>query len=208
MQNEIWKDVPGYSGLYQVSNLGRVKSIERYDAKKHRVKERILKQANRGNGYKVVVLFSNGHKMYAVHRLVALAFIPNPDGLPQINHKNEIKTDNRAENLEWCTPKQNANVGTVRERISESRKKSLRCKEDAEKRKRPILQYDLMGNIIRRYDSISEAKKANGIPVNNGSINACLKGKLKTAYNYVWRYDRQINIDQDSVLQGVTRKKR
>ena len=95
MQNEIWKDVPGYSGLYQVSNLGRVKSIERYDAKKHRVKERILKQANRGNGYKVVVLFSNGHKMYAVHRLVALAFIPNPDGLPQINHKNEIKKDKK-----------------------------------------------------------------------------------------------------------------
>lgn len=188
MQSEIWKDVPGYSGLYQVSNLGRVKSIERVDANKHLVRERILKQSNRGNGYNVVVLYSKGHKMFAVHRLVALAFIPNPDGLPQINHKNEIKTDNRVENLEWCTARQNANYGTNRERISRTRKCSKRCKDDVERRKRQIEQYDLSGNFIRRYDSISDAKIENGIPVNNGSLNACLKGKQKTAYNYVWKY--------------------
>lgn len=189
MQSEIWKDVPGYSGLYQVSNLGRVKSIERVDANKHLVRERILKQSNRGNGYNVVVLYSKGHKMFAVHRLVALAFIPNLDGLPQVNHKNENKTDNRVENLEWCTARQNANYGTNRARISKTRKCSKRCKEDVERRKRPIVQYDLSGKFIRRYDSISDAKIKNGIPVNNGSLNACLKGKQKTAYNYVWKYD-------------------
>lgn len=187
MQNEIWKDVDGFP-CYQVSSIGRVKSIERIDSNKHLVHERILKQANRGNGYKVVVLYYKGHKMISVHRLVAMAFIPNPDNLPQVNHKNEIKTDNRAENLEWCTAKHNANYGTVKERISKSRKCSSRCKEDAERRKRPVVQCDLLGNFIRYYDSILNAKKENGIPVNHGALNACLKGKQKTAYNYTWKY--------------------
>lgn len=192
MQSEIWKDVPGYSGLYQVSNTGRVKSNERIDSNKHLVRERILKQSNRGNGYNVVVLCSKGQKMFAVHRLVAIAFIPNPNGLPQINHKNEIKTDNRVENLEWCTAKQNANHGTRKSRISETRKCSKRCKEDVERRKRPIVQYDLSGNFIRRYDSISDAKIENGLRVNNGSLNACLKGEQKTAYGYIWKYANRI----------------
>ena len=186
MQNEIWKDVPGFL-YYQVSNMGRVKSIKRFDSRKHLVRERILKQSNRGNGYKVVVLYSNGHKMFTVHRLVAMAFIPNPEGFPQVNHKNEIKTDNRAENLEWCTANHNANYGTRKERISKTRKCSILCKQDTERRKRQIIQYDLFGNFIRCYDSITDAKKKYG---KSGSINACLKGEQKTAYKFIWRYAR------------------
>lgn len=189
MQNEIWKDVPGYVGFYQVSNVGRVKSVQRLDANNHIVKEKILKQFNRGTGYKFVVLYKDGPHNLNVHRLVALAFIPNPAGLPQINHKNENKTDNRFENLEWCTPKYNANYGTVKKRISNSRKQSILCKQDAEKRKRPVLQFDLCGKLIARYSSISEAKIAFGVSRNNGTINGCLKGQTKTAYNFIWIYD-------------------
>lgn len=122
MQNEIWKDIPGYAGLYQVSNSGRVKSFKNQYG--HGV--RILNGEKTKSGY---IQVSLNKKRYKIHRLVALAFIPNPDGLPQINHKNEIKTDNRAENLEWCTGKYNVNYGTAIERRSKKRGKPVMCIE-------------------------------------------------------------------------------
>ena len=122
MQNEIWKDVPGYAGLYQVSNTGRVKSFKNQYG--HGI--RILKGEKTQAGY---IQVSLNKKRYKIHRLVAMAFIPNPDVLPQINHKNEIKTDNRAENLEWCTAKYNVNYGTAIERRSKKRGKPVLCIE-------------------------------------------------------------------------------
>ncbi len=125
MQNEIWKDIPGYVGMYQVSNKGRVKSFKNQYG--HGV--RILHGEKTKSGYIQVSLVSLNKKRYKIHRLVALAFIPNPDGLPQINHKNEIKTDNRVENLEWCTAKYNVNYGTAIERRSEKLGKRVMCIE-------------------------------------------------------------------------------
>lgn len=122
MQNEIWKDVPGYAGLYQVSNTGRVKSFKNQYG--HGI--RILKGEKTQSGY---IQVSLNKKRYKIHRLVAMAFIPNPDVLPQINHKNEIKTDNRVENLEWCTAKYNVNYGTAIERRSKKRGKPVLCIE-------------------------------------------------------------------------------
>lgn len=118
MQNEIWKDIPGFPGYYQVSDQGRVATL------KHGF--RIYKPEKTKTGYYQV---SIERKRYKIHRLVALAFIPNPDGLPQINHKNEIKTDNRADNLEWCTCKYNVNYGTAIERRSKKRGKPVMCIE-------------------------------------------------------------------------------
>ena len=128
-QNEIWKDIEGYEGLYQVSNLGRVKSLERIDRHNHLVKERILKPKIEPNGYFRVDLCKEGKvKTLSVHRLVAQTFIPNPEGLPQINHKNENKAlnvvflrddgsvDECRSNLEWCDRKYNCNYGTRNER--------------------------------------------------------------------------------------------
>lgn len=110
---EIFKDVVGYEGLYQVSNLGRVRSS--YSGK-------ILRSATKKRGYQYVNLYKDKiSKMHQVHRLVAMTFIPNPNNLPIVNHKDEDPTNNNVENLEWCTHTYNINYGTARQRISESR---------------------------------------------------------------------------------------
>ena len=114
MEKEIWKDIDGYEGLYQVSNLGRVKSL-------HHNKEKILKGSYNSKGYYFVKLCKNGiSKSIFVHRLVAQEFIPNPDNLPIVNHKDENPRNNNVDNLEWCTQKYNANYGTVRERQAQT----------------------------------------------------------------------------------------
>lgn len=112
LPNETWKDIEGFEG-YQISNLGRVKSLNY----RHTRKERILQQKLSRNGYCHVSLCKNGKRcMFVVHRLVAMAYIPNPNGKPQVNHIDECKTNNCVENLEWCTAKENTNYGTRNER--------------------------------------------------------------------------------------------
>ena len=158
MSNEIWKNAPDFPG-YQVSNAGRVCS-----------KGRILRVDN-VKGYDRVRLYRDKHVVrMLVHRLVALAFIPNPDGLPQINHKNEIKTDNRAENLEWCTAQYNNAYGTGRERAAKSRSKA-------------IGQYTTDGTLVATYDRIKDAREKYG-----SHIFSVLAGRCKTAGGFVWKY--------------------
>lgn len=122
---EEWRDIEGYEGLYQISNLGRVKSLSRIAIDRrgipHYVNERILKQAFDKNGYCLVGLHINGKiKSGKVHRLVASAFIDNPHNLPDVNHKDENKSNNNVDNLEWCTPKYNINYGTCLDRIAKT----------------------------------------------------------------------------------------
>ena len=175
---EIWKDIPNYEG-YQVSNLGRVKSLERIDALGRRVKEKILKPLITRNGYYLIGLYKNSiQKFYYVHRLVWEAFNDQiPEGL-QVNHINEVKTDNRLENLNLMTAKENMNWGSRNERAGKVLKNGKKSKS--------VLQFDLNDNFIKEYQSAHQVERELGF--SSGNIVNCCKGKQKTAYNYIWRY--------------------
>lgn len=159
------KDIKNYEGLYAITPEGEVWSYKN--------KRFLRPQANR-DGYLRVGLYKDGKsKKYSIHRLVAEAYIPNPDNLPQVNHKDENKTNNCLQNLEWCNCKYNNNYGTHNEKISNSLKK-------------PILQYTLDGEFVREWPSTTDVGKEF-----IKGINHCLKGRNKTAYNYIWKYKEE-----------------
>lgn len=156
------KDIKGYEGIYAVTSCGKVWS--------YKYKKFLTPIADR-YGYLYVNLSKDGQsKKYKIHRLVAEAYIPNPDNLPQVNHKDENKTNNCLQNLEWCDAKYNINYGTCITKRSNSRKK-------------PILQFTLDGELVREWTSANDVGKEV-----QSNIVTCLKGRLKTAYGYVWKY--------------------
>lgn len=119
---EIWKDIVGYEGLYQVSNLGNVKRLKGYKGrgKGYIVEEHLIQPSINSRGYQNVVLCKNGKtKTFSMHRLVAIAFLDNSDNLPQVNHKDENKLNNCVDNLEWCDSKYNNNYGTRNKKCSD-----------------------------------------------------------------------------------------
>lgn len=169
--NEVWKDIVGYEGLYQVSNLGRVKSLNYYKTKTPAILK--LRIAHKRYNYMDITLCKNGvKKRHKVHRLVAMAFIPNPNNLPQINHKDCDVTNNCVDNLEWCTAKYNINYGDrgIKFGIKVGHK---------------VAQCDLEGNIIRIFYSIKEAARVLNLKDTN--IVATLKGKQKKCGGFLWK---------------------
>ena len=209
--SEIFKDVTGYEGLYEVSNEGNVKSLGN---DKYR-KEKILKPTANSSGYLQVCLYKDGNrKHHHVHRLVANAFIDNPDNLPQVNHKDERPTNNFVfvnedgtvdydkSNLEWCTCGYNINYGTHNQRVAEA-KRGKPCPwatEALTNRPDQSIPIDMLtkdDELIRTFPSAHEAERylrANGFPkAANTNIIQCCKGKpnFNTAYGFKWRYAKQ-----------------
>lgn len=174
---EVWKNIPDYEGLYQASNLGRVKGLKRYKqnhSKLQLVEEKIIKQyVNKYNGYVYVVLCKNGKENNCrVHKLIAKTFIPNPNNKSQINHIDGNKQNNRANNLEWCTCKENIQHAYSNGLI-------------VNKQNIEVYQFDKNNNFIEKYHSLSEASKTTGISI--GNISGCINGKRKSANSYIFK---------------------
>ena len=190
MSNEIWKDIEGYSGIYRVSNLGRVIS---YNRNKEGV---FLTPCDNNNGYQYVSLGRGVENRRYIHRLVATHFLPNPNNLPEVNHKDENKTNNmiwvnedgsidyNKSNLEWCTHKYNINYGSHNDRL---------CK--------PVDQYTKNGEFIKTWRSIKDAESFYGVT----HIWDCCVGRRKKCGGYIWKYNNkeQGHISPQDILKQL-----
>lgn len=191
LEEEEWRDVVGYEGLYQVSNLGRVKSLDRIIHQKANhyykvgfdrlAKGKVLRQGL-SNGYPILDLCKNGKvKSYNVHKLVATAFIPNTNEYPVVNHKDECKSNNRVENLEWCTQRYNNEYSNTQETAAASRKIA-------------IWQFDKNFNLIKEYNSATDAAKELGLCHIN--ISECCRGEAKSYKGFIWKLKGEYPIMQ------------
>lgn len=168
---EIWKRIEEYPN-YEVSNMGRVKNVNR---------NIILTPLDNGKGYKYVQLWKGGRHKYYIHRLVANSFIPNPENRTEVDHINGDPSDNRAENLRWATKFENMNNPVTTNRMSTAKKNQEKGNHQT-----PITQYDLNGNFIKEYPTIKEAVMETG--TNRTSIISCANGRYKTANGFRWGY--------------------
>lgn len=167
---EVWKDIKGYEGYYQVSNLGRVKSLDRLvigkDGKKYLYKGKLLAGRENGHGYLIVDLYKDGiPKKRTIHCLVAEAFIPNPENKPTVDHINRVTTDNRAENLRWATMNEQAD------------------NRGGASAKKPVVA--IKGETVLYFESTKQAEKYGFV---SSAICACCRGKRRTHCGYVWKY--------------------
>ena len=168
---ENWKAIAGYEGLYEISDMGRVKSIN-YN---HTGTEKILKPQKNTHGYLFVDLCKDGKvKHTLVHRIVAEAFIPNPNNLETVNHKDEVKTNNTVTNLEWMSKRDNINYGTHNKRMAEALSKQVKMFDKK------------TGELLETFPSTMEAERVTGI--DQSSISKCCNGKYKSAGGYMWKY--------------------
>lgn len=185
---EEWKDICGFENVYKVSNLGRVKRV--VDTWGRPI-ERILRPYLSPNGYYLVDLrFGAKKKKILVHRLVAIAFLDNPYKKPNIDHLNTIRTDNRVENLKWCTQKENCNNPISLKNLSESQKgeKSVLYGKvgSLHYKSKRVAMCDMQGVTIKEFEAIAEAERETGI--SREAICCVCQGKRKTAKGYKWRY--------------------
>ena len=190
---EVWKDIKDYEGLYQINNKGEVKALEKtiWNGQGYLYfPEKIRKLNPDKDGYLNITLSNKGKvKTFKIHRLVAEAFIPNPNNLPEVNHKDGDKTNNNVDNLEWCTRKENQKhafrIGLINQN---GERNHMYGKLGADNPNSiPIYQLNKnTGDIIREYDSLASAGR--DLSVNTGKICLVCQGKRNSAYGYKWKY--------------------
>ena len=189
---EEWRPVVGYEGLYEVSNMGNVKSLNY----RGNGKEGILNAMKNNRGYLQVNLYKDGKmKKCLVHRLIATAFCENPEGYTEVNHRDEDKENNRADNLEWCSRSYNITYNGLAKKIGKKirgRKQSEEhIKKRAEKLSKPVLAIHKINGLILEFSSAHEAEKEIGI--SNSSIIQCCQGKRNSAGGFYWMYKNNNN---------------
>lgn len=174
MIKEKWRDIPNYEGLYQASDLGRIKSLDRIDSLGRKVKGKIIKTTKDKDGYLYFTLCKNGIKKQArVHRVVLLSFVDMPKNKEQVNHINEIKDDNRLCNLEWCDAVYNNNYN--------DKQKNYR---------KPVIGINLKSGFICNFSSALEVKKK--LNIDRASVVRCCQNKYKQSKGYKWIYEREV----------------
>ena len=175
-----WTDIKGYDGIYQISDNGKVKSLnrkEKYSGFKRERKERNLKQIIRSKYLSVNLCIGGKTKILSVHRLVALAFVQNPENKPEVDHIDGNKLNNHSANLRWVTSKENSNnpnapCNEIGKQLNKGGKK--------------VLQFDLDGNLINEWLSTMEIQRQLGFK--RGNISNCCNGLIKRSYGYIWKY--------------------
>ena len=192
LPNEEWRDIKGFEGLYQISNYGRVKSLEkilfckRYNISGRHYDTKILKNNKSKDGYYKIQLFKDGlYKTIKISRLVAQAFIPNPENKPEVNHKDGNKTNNQVSNLEWNTTSENGkhawNMGLRTKNFGKNNKSS-----------KPILQYTLNNVFVKEWECLNQIHKELGY--DKKYIRKCCNKQAKQSHNYIWRWKNELEI--------------
>ena len=188
---EIWKDIEGYEGLYQVSNNGFIRSLDKFDSIGRRIKGKHIKTQESRFGYYRVSLCREGKvTTHSVHRLVAQTFIPNTDNKPEIDHINTNRTDNRVENLRWVTRKENNEnpLTKIHKKRGNEHPKPFKGKVGIlHPTSKSVLQYTKDGIFVKRWESISLANKH----YNTTHISDCCLGKRKNCVGFVWVFEKQ-----------------